>query len=402
MNKTRVLVTYSWCRTAYTVIECLAKAGYDVYACDYSPWSMGRFSKFTKGFDRVSHPFKEPDNFVEDIRKIVKKRRINVLLPSHEDSLPIAAERHGFRKDLIILCPQHEALKIALDKNAVSDLARKSGIPVPRKAAPSSHENLDQCLSTFRFPLIIKTRRGNSGKGVFLAHSLREAKEIFLNTTERFSLPPHSLPIFQEFIGGDLYGTCFLAKDGRLKAFFAEKYLRWKESKFGTSVLREPSRWPLLRTYTERFVHELGWSGIGHLDFAASEDGSEAYLLEMNPRFWGAVNLAVKNGYNFPLGLISMAERGEPAPAAFSPLKKEVKSLWIVGEIIAGLSEFRHGRLTALLESLSRIVFHGENTTFDDFRWTDPLPFIAEMVYYGSHFFKSGYDVNPVDVEMIG
>ena len=122
----------------------------------------------------------------------------------------------------------------------------------------------------------------------------------------------------------------------------------------------------------------------------------------MNPRFWGAVNLAVKNGYNFPLGLITLAENGVISAGSVSPRAKPVRSLWIVGELIAGLDEFKKGKAAAPIRSLARILFPGKNTSYDDFRWSDPLPFAAELVYYGSHFLKSGFSINPVDEEMIG
>jgi len=32
----------------------------------------------------------------------------------------------------------------------------------------------------------------------------------------------------------------------------------------------------------------------------------DAFLIEMNARFWGALNLAVQNGFDFPRGLVTM------------------------------------------------------------------------------------------------
>jgi len=399
--KTRVLITYSWCRTAYSVLESLTKAGYEVYACDPSPWSMGRFSKYTQGFDFVSHPFRKPKQFIEDILAIVKKRRIDILLPMHEDSLVIAQFREKFPKDLLLICPFYKDFATALDKNEIINIAEKAGVNVPSKIAPIDPDEAYQFAAQLGFPVIIKTRRGNSGKGVFIAHSEEEAKRIYREVLGRFSLSAPHLPILQEYIEGDLYGSCFLAKNGKLKACFVEKYLRWKESKFGTSVLREPYKWSLLQDYTEKIVRALEWTGVGHFDFVATPDRSQAYLLEMNPRFWGALNLAICNGYNFPLGLVSMYEKGEPDPAAFSPIDHQLKSLWIVGEIIASIAEIREQKWLAPLGSLKRILFPETKTSYDDFRWSDPLPLIAEMIYYGSHFFRSGYEINPIEVEMM-
>jgi len=397
----KVLVTYSWCRTSYIVLESLAKAGYQVYACDASPWTMGRFSRHTSGYDRVSHPFRNPEQFIADIEAVIKKRKIDILLPIHEDSLIIAQYRRRLPQDLLVICPPYENLARALDKDEIINIATKAGVGVPRKIAPASLQAVSQAAARLGFPLIIKTRKGNSGKGVFKADSAEEAERIFRDTVRRFRLTVANLPILEEYIEGDLYGSCFLAKEGKLKACFVEKYLRWKESKFGTSVLREPCRRDLLEEYTKKMAEALGWTGIGHFDFIATPDRSQAFLVEMNPRFWGALNLAVQNGYNFPLGLVSMYENGEPISEAFSPKKKQRGSLWVVGEIIAAMAEIRDGKWLAPVESLQRIFFPNKDIYYDDFRWSDPLPLLMEMIYYGYNFFRSGYSINPVDVEMM-
>ena len=111
--------------------------------------------------------------------------------------------------------------------------------------------------------------------------------------------------------------------------------------------------------------------------------------------------LAVQNGYDFPLGLITMYEKGEPDPTAFSPKAIPVKSLWIVGEIIAGLQENGRSKTASLLSSLGRILFPGPDVVYDDFRWGDPLAVAAEAGQYLWRFWKSGLSFNPVEGEMM-
>jgi hypothetical protein len=77
----------------------------------------------------------------------------------------------------------------------------------------------------------------------------------------------------------------------------------------------------------------------------------------MNPRFWGALNLAVQNGFDFPRGLVTMLTKGEPDSDCFKPLLQPLASLWIVGEIIAGVAEFRTGKGLAPVASAGRILF---------------------------------------------
>jgi predicted ATP-grasp superfamily ATP-dependent carboligase len=397
----RVLVTYGWCRTAYVVAESLAKAGYGVYGCDDSRWNMLSCSRYVRGFDVVSNPFRNPRQFVSDIASVVRKRAIDILLPVHEDVLAVAQFRELLPEDTLVIAPRLEDLLIAIDKGEIIRIAGRAGVPSPRTFEPRTVQEVTLAARELSGPLILKTRRGNSGKGVIFVKSPADAGGLWEDLIRKFRLPAGREPLVQEYLEGDLYGSCFLASEGEIKGLFLEKYLRWKDGKFGTSVLREPSNWELLGEYSRQIVRELRWTGIGHLDFAGKRDENRAWLLEMNPRFWGALNMAVQNGYNFPLGLVSMYQRCDPEVAALSPRMRPRKSLWIVGELMAGLKETRPHHPTALFSSLSRIVFPGPGVVYDDFRWSDPLVAIAEAIQYIRRFWKSGFSFNPAEEGMM-
>lgn len=397
----RVLVTYGWCRTAYAAAESLSQAGFDVYASGSSALSMTRVSRFVRGFNRVPDPFKCPESFANALVSIVQDRKIDILLPVHEDALIIQKYRHIFPNNVIIACPKHEDLSIALDKYQLTKLASAAGIQVPSTYEPKNIDQADIFFAETDFPLIIKTRHGNSGKGVFLVQSESQAKSTFRDVVKKYSLSDDNLPICQEFIDGQICGSCFLADKGEVKACFTERYLRCKQGKFGTSVLREPADLPELKEDTSKIVRALNWTGIGHFDFIMDEKSRRPVLIEMNPRFWGALNMAIKNGYDFPRALVTMLTNGKPNAESFQPKEKPVKSLWIAGEMIAAMDELMHGKLFAPLMSLRRVLLHRGRYSFDDFRWNDPFPLLVEMVHYATGFFLSGGNVNPEAIEMM-
>ena len=266
----RVLVTYGWCRTAYVVAESLARAGYAVYGCDDSRWNMLSCSRHVRGSDVVSDPFRDPEQYVKDIAAVVRKRGIDILLPVHEDALAIRRFEALLPEDLTVISAGLDDLLVAVDKLSIVRVAERAGVPVPKTFAPASACEAREAAVTLGGPTILKTRRGNSGKGVLLVDSPAEVPRAWDGMVRRFGLAAGREPIIQDFIEGDLYGSCFLASKGIVKAVFLEKYLCWKEGKFGTSVLREPLEWPLLTEYTRKIVKELSWTGIGHLDFVGS------------------------------------------------------------------------------------------------------------------------------------
>jgi hypothetical protein len=113
--------------------------------------------------------------------------------------------------------------------------------------------------------------------------------------------------------------------EGRLQAHFAHRRLREWPHSGGPSTVRESIHDPTLLARARRLLEALAWRGLAH-------------ILEINPRFWGSLHLAVESGVNFPALLVNMA-LGRPAP--FDGYRTGVRSTWWwPGELIRRL---RHG-----------------------------------------------------------
>ena len=69
----------------------------------------------------------------------------------------------------------------------------------------------------------------------------------------------------------------------------------------GPSVKAAPLHDERLRKIGRRFVKELNWTGVMMVEFKKEAETGEYYLIEINPKFWGSLELSYKNGVNFPL-----------------------------------------------------------------------------------------------------
>ena len=395
-----VLVTYGWCRTAYSVAMSLAHAGHFVSTCSSSPLSMTRFSRFTRSFDRVPDFFVDEDGYVSKLAEIVQRRNVDVIIPVHEDAMAIQRHRSLIPPNVKIACAAGDQLELALDKGRLLRVAEGLGIPIPRTILPANIKEAESALETIGFPLVIKPRHGNSGKGIEIALELRQAREAYRRIVSQVGSDTGELPLVQTFAEGELVGSAFLANSGRVVACFTEKYMRCKRAGFGTSVLREPYANEELRRLTAHLVAGLGWHGIGHLDFIVPR-GKPPLLLEMNPRFWGALEMALLNGYDFPLALLEQTVYGQVRSDCFMPKARPSRCLWIAGEAIACVEEFRNRQWLSPLHSMLRMIAPGIVGRYDDFRWDDPIPFLVELSYYGAGFIRSGGDSNPVSPGML-
>jgi hypothetical protein len=111
--------------------------------------------------------------------------------------------------------------------------------------------------------------------------------------------------------------------------------------------------------------------------------------------------LLIKNGYDFPKELLHLTINGHISPDSFIQVQHSIASLWIVGEIIACVSELKQGDMLAPLNSLRRILRPSKYFTYDDWRLSDPLPFFLELLHYGLSFLKAGGNINPVEINMM-
>jgi biotin carboxylase len=392
----RILVTYGWCRTAYVVCESLCRAGFTVSACGNSALSMTRVSRYVDSFDSVPDPFGDPRAYAAAVGDVMRRRGAALVLPAHEDFVSLQQFPDLLPAGTIVAAPGYEAREI-LDKWTLIQRAKRARIPAPDTYAPESLEEAENILARIDLPAIIKPHRGNGGKGVRLIRDRSQGSQAYRQIVSQFQLSSPMLPLIQQHIAGGQFGSCFMAIDGKLQACFIERYLRCKQAGFGTSVLREPARSAKIQEYTERLCSELQWTGIGHFDFIVDEAEKRPYLLEMNPRFWGALNLAVRNGFDFPRALASWAATGAMDARSFTT-RPPVSSLWIAGELMACLQDLRQWRWRDLLRSPGRFI---KTRCYDDFRMVDPFPFLVELAYYLTGFLRAGGDVNPVTMGMI-
>ena len=121
------------------------------------------------------------------------------------------------------------------------------------------------------------------------------------------------------------------------------------------------------------------------------------YLLEMNPRFWGALNLAVRNGFDFPAALVSLATGGA-ADSRWFTARPPVRSLLDRRRVYGVRGRCPARTLEGSSEERRPVLAAG---SYDDFRAADPLPLFLELAYYLTGFVRSNGDINPVSVGMI-
>lgn len=391
-------ITYGWCRVSYVILHSLARRGVRVHVGDTSRLAMCRYSHRRASFTRYRSPYADPEGYIDDLAAALARTGARVLLPGHEDALTVARLRNRLPPDVLVPVGDAETLARVTNKWEVMVLAREAGVPVAETFKPDTREELLEKAAKLEYPAVVKTQLGNSGKGVHIVRGSRECVERFDALVERHGLSPSHWPVVQAFVPGTGYGVCVLYNKGRLRAAFCERYLRSKDGQFGTSVFRESVAAPQLVAHARALMESLHWHGVAHLDFICDEASGRAALIEVNPRFWGALDLAVRSGVDFPWLLYRMAVDGDVETV--HAYRVGVRSRWIAGELLHLFNHVRSGHLAQAVKAAAEILGTRADGC-DDFRAADPVPLGAEVLYYGSRFLATG-STNPIEEGMIG
>ena len=148
-------------------------------------------------------------------------------------------------------------------------------------------------------------------------------------TTEYLAVHPS---LIQERIVGPGMGIFVLCEHGAVRTAFAHRRLREKPPSGGASVLCESVALdPALLAQAARLLGPLGWHGVAMLEYKQDRRSGTPFLMEVNGRFWGSLQLAVDAGVDFPYLCCQLA-LGTAARRSGS-YKVGIRSRWLLGDL---------------------------------------------------------------------
>lgn len=118
------------------------------------------------------------------------------------------------------------------------------------------------------------------------------------------------------------------------------------------------------------------------VEFKVAEDGTP-YLMEINTRFWGSLQLAIDAGVDFPYLLYQLACGEKPEPVV--RYKSGIRLRWLLGDLDSLYLTLRDRqystavKLKALLRFLTPSPF---KTRHEVNRWSDLGPAWYEVKQY--------------------
>ena len=396
----RVLILDGNTRSALAATRSLGMKGVHVVVADENKRTLAGASRYCSERFTYPSPTGDLEGFLATVKRECSRREIGVILPMTDISTSTVLRHREEFEPLRVPFAELKAFEALTDKWRLFQLAQQLNLSMPKTQFVRDSNSLGDVSQALKFPVVLKPHRSMiSSNGRWIATSVRYARSVeelkaIAARYEYFSRHPFMI---QEYISGQAEGVFVLCDHGKPIVFFAHRRLRERPPTGGVSVLSEsiepnPEAQRIARTILEH----VGWHGVAMVEFKVSAEGTP-YLMEVNGRFWGSLQLAIDAGADFPW-LLYQSAIGTDLDKV-KPYITGVKCRWLLGDLVSlwkvlisngsGPHPLPFGKVQSILQFLN---FFEKASRCEVNRWDDLRPFWLEMTQYarelGSSFVK--------------
>lgn len=293
VQKIKILITDAGYKHTLGAVRSLGKAGFFVIAMASNKKAQSFFSRFCN--EKLICP--DPRNegqFIQFLIDYLEKNRVDVLIPvGYLTTVTISKHKEELLPFVKIPIVDYGSMQIACNKEKTMQLAHSLNIPSPK--GYSSITDIDE------FPIV--------AKGIYESGQIKYIKSF--ENLKHLDLNNY---ILQEYIQGEGYGFYALYNHGTIRAFFMHKRVREFPITGGASTCAESIFDDELKKVGLELLRPLRWHGVAMVEFKKDARDGKFKLIEINPKFWGSLDLAITSGVNFPKLLVEMALNGDVEP----------------------------------------------------------------------------------------
>ena len=367
---TSALITDIDRRKALPIIRSLGRKGVRVIGISYNRFPMGAFSKYCTKVYFCPDYRKIPDLFLNKLEEICKKEKPDVFYPIEDVVLSLCV-RHldSWKPYTRAVVPNASVLEQAYDKWKTIQFARQLGVAVPKTYCPESINEVADLASKWQGHAVIKPRKSSGSRGLRYVEKPSELLSVYKDVSAEYPRP-----LIQERIPKDGEGLgvfVLLGEKQETLAIFGHRRLREYPVSGGPSTLRESYRDDKLIEQSVNLFKEMGLIGVAMAEYKVNTQNNKPVLMEINPRFWGSLQLAISSGVDFPLLYHKAALKLDIQPVLDYPSGKLCRWFW-PGDILHFISNPDRFQLKP-----SFFRFWDSNLSYDIISTKDPFPMLG-------------------------
>uniref|UniRef100_A0A7C5URB1 ATP-grasp domain-containing protein n=1 Tax=candidate division CPR3 bacterium TaxID=2268181 RepID=A0A7C5URB1_UNCC3 len=366
------------------VARSLGSAGYDVhlgFSCD--SYIFDAFSKYCRGIVFYPNPSYAREDFLSFFEKLAGK--YDFIIPAMEKTqLPISMIKDMLEeKGTLVPIPPYDVLKNAVNKVKMLEICSQNGINIPKTLILTDVPTIDDVVEKVGIPFIMKTSTEiNIPPGPqhrYFVFKKKPTQELFLVAFKK--LQKYGPVILQEWVEGTGIGASFIfSKYHKVVAYFGHRRILERFPDGGPSVIAESYLYPDALKNGAKLLKALKWQGVAMTEFRLKHDG-KLYFMELNPRFWGTLPLAIASGVDFPRLLIEYYNSTQENNFYGIQKKKVfVKSLAICHLLLESVRTKNFAFLRKIMSSTPKIFKHGF-PFIEEFEKCDLTPLIKRVIH---------------------
>lgn len=362
------------------IARSLGRASIDVDVATCGEKYPGLTSKYIREVHCLPPYLSAPTAWLEALQRLSSEKRYGLIFPSSDSSLGLleAASQRIDRKLLAI--PNQRALSAFADKASTRALAAANDVKVAQGQEFTVDSETFGKLECHSFPLVLKpskpyvTGSNDAKTKVRIARCRQELAEGLTALMDREI-------VVEQFFAGEGVGVSVLAKNGNILHDWQHRRLA-ASSETGRSSRRigQMVDKRLLRD-VRKLTKAVSLTGVAMFEFRQDPVSGEHILLEVNPRFWGSLPLALASGANFPLQTWKTLT-GSDAQIMSTEIDLSIEKTSLTAEFdrisdLLGQPSVRLGATFGLCSLLLQAIFRPAR--FDGWTNCDPRPHWSEL-----------------------
>ncbi|MGZ8997769.1 MAG: carboxylate--amine ligase [Allosphingosinicella sp.] len=295
----RVLVLGDDVRAFLGVVRSLGRRGLEVHVAPTDLASPALASVFIAAIHVLPAYSLDAAAWEAALRQLMATFDFRMVVPCSDASLIQLQHHSAALGQQSLALPNAEAFAVFTSKERTRALARQLGVPVASGQGLGPQDRGTELTARYGLPLLLKPvasyRVGDfrDKRGVVMIRDGGQMERALADGA-------WSDCLVERYFPGVGIGVSVLAAKGKIVQAYQHRRLHQStDTGVSTSRISEAVDPALLRD-VERLAEAAVLDGVAMFEFRRNRSSGKHVLLEVNPRFWGSLPLAIAAGADFP------------------------------------------------------------------------------------------------------
>jgi len=343
-----------------------------------------KYSSKINNYYRLSDIEENAEQFVADLINIISNNTYNFLIPVNDFALEVCVHyRKNIEKHVkIVGLPDDESYQFCHDKYQLINICKELGINYPKTLHINSLSQLDAILPLIQYPVILKPVSSklifDNRLYSFNVKKIYNEEQLIDEIREKINVIPLMI---QEVIDGTGAGLNALCRDGKMIMVYQHQRIT-EPVGGGASSYRKtaPVNDHGLYDISRRLFKAIKWNTLGMLEYKICH--GVPYIMELNGRYWGSIELGRAAGIDIPAAIIDEALSQKKIEFKTDYKQKYARNLFLEFKYL--IHKVKHTKSVGVVFQFFSSIFKGikHQDIIEEFKNFDLSLVLGYFVFY--------------------